>query len=69
MTCNHCKMSVEKAALNLDFVNEASVDLDRKELRVSLNGSDGEIEAVKKAVREASIILQSPMMSLKICAE
>ncbi|MCK5198610.1 MAG: metal-transporting ATPase, partial [Spirochaetales bacterium] len=32
MTCKHCKMSVEKAALNLESVKEAVVDLDRKEL-------------------------------------
>lgn len=53
MTCSHCKMSVKKAALNLDFVKEASVDLGQKELRISFDGSDREIEAVKNAVREA----------------
>ena len=53
MTCDHCKMSVEKAALNLDFVKEAIVDLGQKQLRVSFEGSDGEIETVKNAVREA----------------
>ena len=53
MTCNHCKMSVEKAALNLDFVKEAVVDLDSKELKVTFNGSGSEIDSVKNAVREA----------------
>ena len=53
MTCNHCKMSVEKAALNLDFVNKATVDLEQKELRFNFEGSDSEIETVKNAVREA----------------
>jgi Cu+-exporting ATPase len=53
MTCNHCKMNVEKAALNLEFVKEAVVDLDRKELRVSFDGSGSDIETVKAAVREA----------------
>ena len=42
-----------KAALNLSFVKEAIVDLDQKELRISFDGSDREIEAVKHAVREA----------------
>jgi len=53
MTCNHCKMSVEKAALNLDFVKEAVVDLDSKELKVTFKGSGSEIDSVKNAVREA----------------
>jgi len=53
MTCDHCKMNVEKAALSLDFVKTATVDLEQKELRVSLNGSDSDLEAVKNAVREA----------------
>ncbi|MCK5671881.1 MAG: metal-transporting ATPase, partial [Spirochaetales bacterium] len=34
MTCNHCKMNVEKAALNLESVKEAVVDLDKKELTI-----------------------------------
>jgi len=53
MTCNHCKMNVEKAALSLEFVKEATVDLEQKQLRISFDGSDKEIEAVKHAVREA----------------
>jgi P-type Cu+ transporter len=53
MTCDHCKMNVEKAALNLDFVKEATVDLDQKELRISFEGADDKIETVKNAVREA----------------
>jgi cation transport ATPase len=53
MTCDHCKMNVEKAALGLDFVKDATVDLEQKELKVSFNGSESELEAVKNAVREA----------------
>ena len=56
MTCNHCKMNVEKAALNLEFVKEAVVDLDQKELRITFDGSGNEIEAVRTAVREAGYI-------------
>jgi len=53
MTCDHCKMSVEKAAMNLGFVKAATVDLKQKELRVSYDGSEKELEAVRTAVREA----------------
>ena len=53
MTCNHCKMSVEKAAMNLESVKEAVVDLDRKELAVTFNEAGSTIEAVKVAVKEA----------------
>lgn len=37
MTCNHCKMSVEKAALDLDFVKKAAVNLKKGELSLVLN--------------------------------
>ncbi|MDC7233747.1 MAG: heavy metal translocating P-type ATPase [Spirochaetales bacterium] len=51
MSCNHCKMSVEKAASSVDSVTDAVVDLEKKEL--SLLVDEGKIDEVKAAVREA----------------
>ena len=53
MTCNHCKMNVEKAALNLKSVKEAVVDLDNKELAITFTKDNSSVEEVKAAVIEA----------------
>jgi len=53
MTCNHCKMSVEKAALNLESVKEAVVDLDKKELTITFSEAGSAVEDVRAAVKEA----------------
>ncbi|MBI9103983.1 MAG: heavy metal translocating P-type ATPase [Spirochaetales bacterium] len=54
MSCNHCKMSVEKAALSVESVTEAVVDLEKKELSLAISGNeDAVIEAVKAAVKNA----------------
>ena len=53
MSCNHCKMAVEKAASAVDSVESAVVDLDKKCLTIQFaQGSDPE-DAVKSAVSEA----------------
>ncbi|MDA3956926.1 heavy metal translocating P-type ATPase [Oceanispirochaeta sp.] len=51
MTCNHCKMSVEKAAGSVDSVTSAVVDLDKKEVALSLAGD--KLEDVKAAITAA----------------
>ncbi len=53
MSCNHCKMSVEKAALSVAGVTAAEVNLDKKELSVSFSEGNENINAVRKAVEEA----------------
>lgn len=53
MSCNHCKMNVEKAALNLESVKEAVVDLDKKELAIIFSEGVSSVEEVKAAVAEA----------------
>jgi Cu+-exporting ATPase len=53
MSCNHCKMSVEKAALSVDNVERAEVNLDKAELSLQFAPGHNEIVAVKKAVAEA----------------
>lgn len=49
MSCNHCRMSVEKAVGSVDGVTGVSVDLQAKEARVEGTASP---EAVIKAVEE-----------------
>ncbi len=56
MTCNHCKMNVEKAALSLDFVKKAAVNLKKSELALVMDEREGALEQVKDAVREAGYV-------------
>ncbi len=52
MSCNHCKMSVEKALSALEGVKSAQVDLQKKTATVVL-AQDVADEALKKAVADA----------------
>ncbi|GBF33104.1 heavy metal binding protein [Desulfocucumis palustris] len=50
MSCNHCKMAVEKAAREVAGVEEALVNLEQKELTVKGSASREQlVEAVTKA--------------------
>ncbi|GEA14357.1 MAG: copper chaperone [Moorella sp. (in: firmicutes)] len=53
MTCNHCKMSVEKALGGLEGVTAVAVDLAAKTARVTYDPAKVNLEAMKKAVTEA----------------
>ncbi|MGI9860742.1 copper ion binding protein [Moorella naiadis] len=53
MSCNHCKMSVEKALKNLAGVTGATVDLGAKTARVTYDAGKVDIEAMRKAVSDA----------------
>ncbi|MBO8128498.1 MAG: heavy-metal-associated domain-containing protein [Peptococcaceae bacterium] len=50
MTCDHCKMAVEKALKGVPGVESVKVDLDKKEAAVT--GSAGR-DALVKAVEDA----------------
>ena len=50
MTCNHCKMAVEKALQTVPGVDEAVVDLEKKQATVI---GSAKREAMVKAVEEA----------------
>ena len=50
MSCNHCKMAVEKAVLNVEGVTEVSVDLASK--RVEIQG-EADRRLVKTAIEAA----------------
>ena len=54
MSCGHCKMAVEKAALAVAEVEKAAVDLKKKELTVELTGETEKVlDEIKTAVRNA----------------
>jgi Cu+-exporting ATPase len=54
MSCNHCKMAVEKAAKSVDSVEDAVVSLENKEVEVSLAHDSAEtVDQIKAAIREA----------------
>lgn len=55
MTCNHCRMSAEKALQNVEGVTSASVDLTTK--RAVITGSATE-EALRKAIDEIGFELK-----------
>lgn len=59
MSCNHCKMAVEKAAMTVEGVLKAEVDLKKKELKINHSDTTGhQLEDVKAAVREAGYFPQ-----------
>ncbi|WP_347490735.1 CopZ family metallochaperone [Desulfoscipio sp. XC116] len=50
MSCNHCKMAVEKAAKEVKGVEDAQVNLEEKELAVTGTATPEQlIEAITKA--------------------
>ena len=52
MVCAHCQMHVQKALAAVDGVQEASVDLEKKEATVSLSKEVSD-QALMDAVTEA----------------
>jgi P-type Cu+ transporter len=52
MSCNHCKMHVEKALLAVEGVQNAVVDLDKKNVKVVLSEQVSD-EALAQAVTDA----------------
>lgn len=53
MTCNHCKMSVEKALTNLAGVTKAEVNLAAKNVTVTFEPGKVDITAMKNAITRA----------------
>ncbi len=57
MSCNHCKMSVEKAVKSVDSVLSAEVSLENSEVFVTMKpGEEGSLEPVRAAIRTAGYI-------------
>ena len=53
MSCNHCKMAVEKAASAVTGVESVEVDLAEKELTIRYAEGSDPVDEVKAAVKEA----------------
>ena len=54
MTCNHCKMAVERAVKSVDSVLEAVVSLEEKEVTVTLkSGETDGLEQIKAVIQDA----------------
>lgn len=53
MTCNHCKMRVEKALLQVDGVVSADVNLADKNVVVSFDNARANAEKMKAAIEDA----------------
>ncbi len=52
MSCNHCKMNVEKALKEIDGVEEVNVSLEEKNAIIKLNKEVSDSE-IKSAIQEA----------------
>lgn len=52
MSCNHCKMAVEKALNELE-VDKVDVDLESKKVTVTFDPGKTSEDAVKKAISDA----------------
>lgn len=52
MSCNHCKMSVEKALSAVEGVKHAEVDLEKKTAAIAL-AKDVSDDVLRKAVSDA----------------
>lgn len=53
MTCNHCRMAVERALKNVDGVTGASVDLAAGKAKVTYDPAKAGYTDMSKAVEEA----------------
>ncbi|WP_418791165.1 heavy-metal-associated domain-containing protein [Phosphitispora sp. TUW77] len=53
MSCNHCKMAVEKALKTLDGVQNANVDLDTKKVSIEYNPAGIDEAGLKKVIADA----------------
>jgi len=53
MSCNHCKMAVEKEVRGLPGMLSAEVDLAAKMLKVEYDGEKTNPDAIRMAVEEA----------------
>ncbi|MHB1125815.1 MAG: copper ion binding protein [Bacillota bacterium] len=53
MTCNHCKMSVEKAVKNLEGVQNAEVDLAAKQVKATFDEKKVDAQRIRDAIVQA----------------
>lgn len=53
MSCNHCKMAVEKALRGVAGVSECSVDLGNKTVMVTFDSAISALSKIKDAISNA----------------
>lgn len=58
ISCNHCKMAIEKAVKNLGGVHDVNIDLASKEVKVSYDSTDVREEDIKQAIEDAGYTAQ-----------
>lgn len=56
MSCGHCKMSVEKAAQSIAGVEKAEVNLDKKEVIVTVPDGSDAVDKIKGAITAAGYL-------------
>ncbi len=52
MTCNHCKISVERAVRGLPGVLAAEVNLDSKVLKIEFDSQKSSLADIKKTIED-----------------
>lgn len=52
ISCNHCKMAVERAVSGLDGVKQVAVDVDEKAVTVDFDDSAVTLDAIEAAMAE-----------------
>lgn len=52
ISCDHCKMSIEEAALSVSGVRSAAVDIGEKQVTISYESTTVELDAVVTAIEE-----------------
>jgi copper chaperone len=58
MSCEHCVKAVTQAALALDGVRAACVDLSAKTVRVEHDAAKAPLDAIKRAIEEQGYEIQ-----------
>ena len=53
MSCNHCKMAVEKGLKEVEGVSSAEVNLDAKNVTVSYDAGKVKTDSLKKVIADA----------------
>lgn len=53
MSCNHCKMAVEKALKSLAGVTNAIVSLENKNAEIEYDENVVDVEKLKQAIKDA----------------
>ena len=53
MSCNHCKITIEKAVKLLPGINQVNADPDTKKVEIDFDDSMVTIDDIKRAIEEA----------------